>query len=180
MAIKRRKLPSVEELIRTFVRHQGGRLLYVGGQWWEASGSGWVKIPNRKVNRLLRNAGWNSRIVTSGRHVMERPPSTFVHSGPLPAISVEPLAASSATPATDAFMMRHAGRLIFYHGSNWWMRWSGNNWLPIYDREVNRLIREVSPLGVVKMRRDLERHVAFAVPDGAFELSARAVKEMVS
>jgi hypothetical protein len=181
MAIKRRKAPTYEELIRAFVKHQTGRLLvvaerweggmHVPGQWWEATGSKWVKIPNRKVNRLLRNSGWDSHTTTSGRKTMEyHPLSTLVHkSGPLPAVSVEAPPVATATPVTEEFIVRHAGRLIYNQKSKCWMAFAGSGWEYILDREVDTLLCEISgDLNLVslnKIRRELSQHIGFAVKE---------------
>ncbi len=160
-----------EELTRAFVQCHRGRLLFVDGQWIEAIGSHWVEIPKRKVNRLIRNAGWPTACATSVRTLYLQ--NIFAHSGPLPAVATErsirqPLIrAVTLTPTVMAFIERHAGRMIYDQESTWWLKQSEHHpgkWLPLYDREVNRLIREiVGTSGVVKVRRDLENSIWFAV-----------------
>jgi hypothetical protein len=164
MAIKR---TTDEELIGRFVNRHRGRLLYMTGGWMEWNGTTWVNIPTRKVNRLIRNNGWHAVNATSTRRMMEEHPlSPFVHSGPLPVVATELSVNVEMTPAATAFLERYAGRLIYDHSSKWWMTWTGSGrWEHTFDREVNRLIRELGVREVDKVRRELSQHIGFAVKE---------------
>jgi hypothetical protein len=169
--IKRRELPTYEELARAFVKSYRGRLLFVAGQWVEAIGSAWVPIPNRKVHRLIRNTGWHAVEATRVRRHMERPPSIFIHSGPLPAIESGSVTTVPAPPSSVemAFLERHAGQLLYNQRSKCWMARAGSGWEYIFDREIDTLLCEISGdlshMDLTKLRRELQNSLGFAVKE---------------
>jgi hypothetical protein len=169
MSIKRREPPTYEELARAFVQCHKGRLLYVAGQWMEMAGGGWLPIPNRKMNRLIRNTGWPAECAATVRRQMEHPSLMFAHSGPLPAVETgrPTLEAAAATPIVGAFIERHAGRLLYNQRSKCWMSFDGSGWQYILDREIDTLLCEISgDLSLPHLnnvRRELSQHIGFSV-----------------
>jgi sugar lactone lactonase YvrE len=75
----------------------------------------------------------------------------------------------SAAPVTEVFIERHAGRLIYNQKSKCWMSFDGRAWEYILDREVDRLLCEISAdlslVSLNKIRRDLGNSIWFAVPE---------------
>jgi hypothetical protein len=170
--IKRRELPSYEELARAFVKSHRGRLLFVTWQWMEAIGSAWQPITNRKMNRLIRNAGWHAVNAASVRRHMEKEPLWgFVYSGPLPAIESESVPSAPAPPSSVemAFLERHAGQLLYNQRSKCWMARAGSGWEYIFDREIDTRLCEISGdlslMDLTKLRRELQNSLGFAVKE---------------
>lgn len=157
-------MKTYEELARAFVKCHRGKLLFVAGQWVEAVGSSWQPITNRKMNRLIRNTGWHAVNAASvRRHMEEEPLWGFIYSGPLPAVEITgPALNVEMTPVVRAL----AGDLIYDQTRKWWLRRDGSQWVNIFDRDVNRLIRKITgPRGVENVRRTLEGHIGFAVKE---------------
>ncbi len=124
---------------RACIERLGGKMAFerINKRWHKWTGTSWEVDEQGRVSYFIGNIA--SELNHKGN--MKMGSWAFVDSvrsqlQKLPEFLLLPV---------DAFMLRHAGKLLYDQKGKRWLRWDVEGWQPTPTVEVNRLIREVSP-----------------------------------